>query len=72
MNLLSFFKRACLVVLMVACLFSSQVLLAANVQAEANNIVAADEKTKADSKANDEGWVKTLITIIKGGGNSGR
>jgi hypothetical protein len=34
MNLLSFFKRACLVVLMLACLFSSQVLLAALAQAE--------------------------------------
>jgi hypothetical protein len=34
-NLPSFFKHACLVVLMVAsCLFSSQVLLAALVQAE--------------------------------------
>ncbi|HEC86047.1 MAG: hypothetical protein DRR08_14405 [Candidatus Parabeggiatoa sp. nov. 2] len=64
----SFFKRAWLVVLIIACLNSVQVFLAADAQTEAANIVTAFDKTKVvDSKTKDDGWLKTLIIVIEGG-----
>ena len=63
----SFFKRAGIVALIIACLFSVQVFLAADAQTEAANIVAAFDKTKvANFETKDDGWLKTLIIVIEG------
>jgi hypothetical protein len=64
------FKRAWLVVLIIACLFSVQVFLAADAQTETANpkmVTAFDKPKVVDSKIKDDGWLKTLIIVIEGG-----